>query len=363
MNLRAVPFLLAFTLSAATTSASDAQEPTLRVTWGGYVDAYYAYDLGRPPTRDRAFTTQPARANEFNVNLAFLEAKLSGDGLRGRVALQAGTSVQANYSAEPTMGAVSGASLARHLQEAYVGLRLSPTLWVDAGIFFSNVGVEGWIPSDNLTLTRSLTADFSPYYSSGLRATWHATPRTVLRLDLVNGWQNISETNSDKALGTRLDVTIREGLVATQYTFVGNETGQLRLFAGVGLSGAVTPRWSVAANVDVGQQDGVAGADATQWVGGSAMLRRSLTTRTALVLRGEWYSDPDHTIIATGAGQPAFRAAGLSVGLDVAPRPGASWRNEVRLLSSPEAVFPDRGATSGLGTRNVVLTSALALRF
>ena len=63
--------------------AQGAQPDTsIKVTFGGFVDAYYAWDFGRPPSFDRSFaggtvfTTQPARHNEFNVNLAFVEAKI-----------------------------------------------------------------------------------------------------------------------------------------------------------------------------------------------------------------------------------------------------------------------------------------------
>lgn len=349
----------ACTFALATSVRAQSSAPS--ITWGGYVDAYYAYDLGRPVTLDRAFTTQPARANEFNVNLAFVEAKLSGDRIRGRLALQAGTSVQSNYAAEPTVGAISGPALARHLQEAYVGVQLHDRLWVDAGVFYSNVGVEGWVSSDNLTLTRSLTADFSPYYSSGVRANWQASPRVAVRVDVINGWQNISETNTDKAIGTRVDLTLRDGLTASHYAFVGNEIGRLRLYTGLGLSGALTERTAIAANVDVGQQDAAAGDDADAWLGGSLMLRRRLTERSSISARGEWYNDPSQVIIVTGG--PGFRAAGGSLGLDVTPRTGVLWRTEARLLSATEALFPDREAADGVGKQNVVLTTSLALRF
>ena len=78
------------------------------MTFGAFVDAYYAYDLNRPRALDRAFTTTAARHDEFNVNLAFVEAVLAAPRLRGRLAVQFGTSVQANYAGEPRVGAVSG---------------------------------------------------------------------------------------------------------------------------------------------------------------------------------------------------------------------------------------------------------------
>lgn len=122
-----------------------------KVSVAGLVDTYYAYDFSRPLNLDRVFTTQPARHNEFNVNLAFIEAKVSSQRIRGRVALQAGTSVQSNYAGEPTTGSVSGPSLARFIQEAVAGVRLGESTWIEGGIFLSHIGMESFISRDNLT--------------------------------------------------------------------------------------------------------------------------------------------------------------------------------------------------------------------
>jgi len=355
--------VMVLSVTSAPLAAQASADTTLTVRFGVFVDAYYAYDSGRPVTFDRSFTTQPARANEFNVNLAHIEASLAGDQLRGRLALQAGTSVHSNYTGEPTNGSVSGPALARHLQEAYVGYQVSPALWVDAGIFFSNAGAEGWVSADNLTYTRSLVADFSPYYSTGVRATWQATPRLTARLDVINGWQNISETNDDKAVGTRLDFTVRDGVTLSHYAYAGNEVGgRFRLFTGASVVAAVSGRVRLLAQVDVGQQERVAGGATDAWTGGVAAARWQLSRRTALVARGEWYNDPAEVIITTGAGVPSFRARGGSLGLDVSPRAGFAWRTEARLLSTAAAVFPDRGEASGLSRSNLVLVSALTLR-
>jgi hypothetical protein len=333
------------------------------ISFGAFVDAYYAYDAGRPPTFDRGFTTQAARANEFHVNLAFVEARFTDARLRGRLALQAGTSVQANYASEPSVGTVSGASLAQHLQEAYVGVAVTPTLWVDAGIFFSNVGAEGWISADNMLYLRSLVADFSPYYSSGVRAIWQATPRLTARFDVINGWQNISESNTDKSVGTRLDYQLRDGTTLTQYLYVGNEPGALlRRFGGVALDTKLSERARLIAQVDLGSEEGAAGADDDSWHGGTLMARWALGPRTALLARGEWYADPAQVIAATGV-TAGLRATGGSVGVDVIPQRGALWRTELRALSARDAVFVDAGAAAGTSRSNLVLVTSLALRF
>jgi hypothetical protein len=110
------------------------------------------------------------------VNLAFVEARLDGERVRGRFALQFGTSVQANYAGEPHIGHVSGPSVSQYIQEAFIGYKLSPTLWVDGGVFFAHTGLEGWISRDNLAYTRSMVADFSPYYEAGVKLTWTPSP-------------------------------------------------------------------------------------------------------------------------------------------------------------------------------------------
>jgi hypothetical protein len=55
--------------------------------------------------------------------------------MRGRLALQAGTSVRANYAAEAREGTIGGDGLLGMLQEAYAGYQVTPALWIDAGIF------------------------------------------------------------------------------------------------------------------------------------------------------------------------------------------------------------------------------------
>lgn len=334
-----------------------------KITFGAYVDAYYAYDLGRPVTLDRAFTTQAVRANEFNVNLAHVEAMLAGDRVRGRLALQAGTSVHANYAGEPVVGANSGPTLARHIQEAWAGYQVNDRLWVDGGIFYSNVGMESWVSADNITYTRSLVADYSPYYSSGIRATWRASERLTARIDVMNGWQNISETNTDKSVGTRVDLVPREGVTLSHYLYAGTETGgRVRLFTGVGALADVTPMVRLEAQLDIGRQErGSGSGDADVWTGGIVAARWSLRPGVALVGRAEWYADPGQVIVLTGVADP-FEAAGGSLGLDVSPGEGLLWRTEVRTLRAKSALFPDRDAGGGFSRSNFVLVSALTMQ-
>lgn len=342
-------------------------DTSVRVAFGAFVDTYVAFDAGRPRSLDRAFTTQAARHAEFNVNLAHVEAILSAPRVRGRLAVQAGTSVQANYAAEPRVGQTSGGELSRLLQEAYVGYEVRKGLWIDAGIFFSNAGLEGWLSRDNATYTRSLVADYSPYYSSGVRATWQATPSLTVRADLVNGWQNASESNEDKAVGARLDYAIGQTATVSWYGLAGNEPGaRLRLFNGVGINLRLPHDLQLLAQADVGRQEaadsaGRAGAPRS-WAGAMATLRWAMSPRTAWVARTEWYADEQQVIVSTGTANP-LRATGASFGVDRRLSPLLAWRSEVRTLVNRDAVFADRRSVSGLSRTNMMAVTSLALSF
>lgn len=337
-----------------------------KITFGGFVDGYYAYDFNRPATFDRAFTTQPARHNEFNINLAFVETKLDGPRVRGRLALQAGTSVQSNYAAEPRIGSVSGPDLARLIQEAVVGVKLADNLWIDGGIFFSHIGMEGWISRDNPIYTRSLVADYSPYYQSGVKLTWQATPTITAQLDVVNGWQIISESNSAKSAGVRVDYAPSASTVFSYYNYLGDEAPdvqpgrQLRIFNGVGVKSSITERWQLLAQFDYGTQERAAVLDDASWYGGTLIGRYQATPAVAIVGRVERYDDEDQVLIATGL-PDGLRANGASLGLDVIPAPRTLWRTEIRGFQGESPVFPK--FDSGPSRSDAFVVSSLALTF
>ena len=92
-------------------------------------------------------------------------------------------------------GSISGPAASRFLQEAFAGYRVSPSLWVDAGIMLAPFGAENWISRDNWTYTRSWMGEFSPYYQAGIRASYEITDHLLVQLHVLNGWQLIGDNN------------------------------------------------------------------------------------------------------------------------------------------------------------------------
>jgi hypothetical protein len=336
--------LTALALLAAAAALASAQLPE-GVRVGAFVDAYYAWDFSRPATLDRAYTTQPARHSEFNVNLAYVEVLVERGALRGRLALQAGTAVQSNYAAEPRMGNVSGPDLSRHIQEAVVGVRLAEPLWIDAGVFYSHIGQEAWASRDNPTYTRSLVADHTPYYSAGLRAIWQPSAAVTVRVDVVNGWQNVSETNSDKAAGIRIEYAPSPAVLVGYSNFLGDEQSdtlpnRLRFFNQAFARLGRADGAALWLTVDLGRQQNP-GAGGSSWYGLAAIGRVPVTGGAAVSARVERYADADGVIVP-GLGTAPFQTTGASLGLDLSLASGFLWRTEVRGFRGDGPLYPER---------------------
>ncbi|MES2304021.1 MAG: porin [Gemmatimonadota bacterium] len=350
-SMRFVPLLL---LAAPLVGQQQAPQVSL----GAFIDSYYAWDTGQPLSFDRAFTTQAVRHNEFNINLAHIEATVASERVRGRLALQAGTSVQANYAGEPTIGSNSGPSLARHIQEAVAGVRVAPALWVDAGIYFSHIGQESWISRDNPTYTRSFTADYTPYYSTGVKATWAASSKVTAQLHLINGWQNISENNSGKAVGARIDWAVGPKFSLGWASYLGSEPpdGATRNFQQLMATWRPDSGLTIWATADAGWQRLNGGRRAT-WGSVTIIGEARLSATSALALRVERYLDRDGVLIPVAVAG-GFDVTSASAGLNVRLPEGVQWRTEGRWYRSGGAIWPDGAATS---RNSAALVTSLSL--
>ncbi len=352
-----IPALL--TLGTSTLGA-QAPDTTTKIRWNGFVDTYYAYDINRPADGERRFTTQPVRHDEANVNLAWLGVTMARARSRARVALQTGTSVQSNYTGEPRNGASSGPDLARLIQEAVAGVKLSDNVWIDGGIYYSYIGLESWSSSDNLTYTRSLVGEYSPYYLSGVKLTWQATPKITAQLHAINGWQNISENNRSKAFGVRVDYAASANVTVSYANFVGNERpvgsqSELRVFNQLMAKGSFASGTQWQGQVDIGHQGD------HDWYGLVAIARQPVTSRAALVGRMERYADPDQVIISTSTAG-GFVGNGASAGVDVTVDNGVRWRTELRGIRTTKALYPV-GADAKPTRTNGVLVTSLSVAF
>jgi hypothetical protein len=327
------------------------------VAWDGFVDTYYAYDFNRPQNKDRAFTTLPARHSEFNVNLALLGATFEQDRIRARVSLQAGTYVQSNYAPEPTLGEVSGPSVSQHIQDAFIQYQLSEHTQVITGIFPSHIGYENVMSIDNPTYTRSLAADFSPYYQAGAGLIHDWGRGWSSELYVLNGWQIISEDDDNKAIG--MAVRYHQSNLQVNYTnYLGHYLGEERHFHDLNFTWQISERWLVQALLDWGVQR--RGGELYAFSTSNIQLQWFVNGQESWTLRLERYEDIHGAHIPTDTGRD-FLVWGGSLGYNYWLSEQSLFRLEWRQLDNQQgAVFPTQ---QDFTRANQLLVGSIAVKF
>ena len=310
-----------------TFAIAKAEEPYAA---SAFFDTYSAYSSNAISGSRRPYSTQATQNNDYHINLGSLGIGYDNKTVRAKVAGQYGDSVDANYASERH-------AAARFIQESYVGAYVDHDITIDAGVFLSHIGAETWLSKDNLTYTRSLIADQSPYYEAGLRLSRSWGTALTTQMLLVNGWQNISD-NRHPALGALITYKINDWTVALN-NFLGGEDRGTRIFHDLNIGKTYKNGLSLLVSFDHGYQSSHS-VNAGTWWGSSLIIKQRLNDHVALSARVETYQDPNGVIVTSVTGE-RFRPYGASLGLDVALGAGFSIRNELKGLWSPNAIFLD----------------------
>lgn len=354
--------LIAALLLAGTTAAAQNTKPN-PVTISGYLETYYSYDFNRPLNNAKpGFIYSHHRNNELNLNLGFLKAAYNADRVRANLALAAGTYMNANYTAEQ--------GVLKNVYEANAGVKLSvkSELWLDAGILPSHIGWESAIGKDCPTLSRSLAADNSPYFESGLRLSYtSASQQWYLAALVLNGWQRIQRVdgNTTPAFGTQVTFKPSSSVTLNSSTFIGNDkpdsVRQMRYFHDLYGVFQLGPKFAATLGFDIGAEQKEKGkSDMNTWYTPVAILKFMPDAKWSIAIRGEYYHDENGVIIATGTPN-GFRTWGYSANLDYNIRNNFMWRIEFRNQNSKDAIFTDHDGIAVKQTPG--LSTALAFSF
>ena len=328
----------------------------------GYLEAYYSYDIGNPASHERpAFFYSFNRHNEVNLNLGFVKANYTTNKVRGNFALMAGTYAQYNLAGEQ--------GLLKNIFEANVGVRISKkkNIWIDAGIMPSHIGFESAIGKDCWNLTRSILADNSPYFESGVKLSYTSkNEKLYLAAMYLNGWQRIQRVpaNQTPAFGTQLTYKPNSKITLNWSTYAGNELPdslkQMRYFNNLYAQFQITKKLGIVTGFDIGMQQMKKDTSAyNNWYSPVLIIQFKPTEKIRIAARGEYYSDEKGVIIVTGTPN-GFQTIGYSLNFDYLPADNVMFRIEGRGLSSKDQIFSMDNKPS---TQNYFITTSLAISF
>lgn len=310
-----------------------------RITIYGLADAYYSYNFNAyADDKVIPYVYNYKRHNEFNLNMVMFGIKYSGERERMALSLQAGTFVFFNYATEP--------AIFQHIHEGYAGFKpfKKQDIWIDAGIFNSHIGLETAVAQNNWTLTQSLAAEYSPYFETGIRATYTINNKWKFVLLALNGWQNILDNNNNKAIGTQLVFTPFEKLRLNSSTYIGEGRNapigfeqHTRYFHDLYATWMLTKKLGIAGVFDYGLEKE---SEIVQypWWSSALLLKYDLHPKFSVCARGEYFNDPNEILVPTGDPE-GFQVAGASLNVDYKPSSHTMLRVEGKHYLSQGEIF------------------------
>lgn len=344
----AAAFLLVGTIALAQTPLRIGNPDGPNLTLSGYADAYFGIDSTSQDKRS-GFLYNHVIQERLATNLLLLKADFQSERLRAVLGVMHGDYRRFNLATEPDW--------AKPLNEAYAGFKPleKHDLWIDVGVYASHIGIESSIAADCPTLTRSIVAENSPYYSSGVRTTY-ITPdkKNEIAFHLLNGWQRIGFVDGihRPAYGLQFKHRFTDSFSVNYSNFYGTiyPTSQNidRHYHHFNALLAKGP-WNYYGTFDIGFEKG------KTWYSPMVMAQRKLTDTLSATARAEWYNDPERANIGWGTGN-AFSMAGFSVNLDYQVNKHLLLRIEPKIYRSDSRDFA--------GSRtNTLLTASASLRF
>jgi len=306
----AVPIALVQGLAAMALSAEEApaaeETAKRRLEVSVFVDGFYAYDFNEPAGDQENFFpgvgTSAKLHNEFAINLAEVDLVLPPKPVGFHLGLGIGNSLEVVHAAE--LSSVPDHPDAwRNVVRASIqyDTGVGRGLLLEGGIYPSHIGFEGLATKDNWNYTRSWLGELSPYYQTGVKASYPLSERWSTQLHLLNGWQVIHDNNQGKSLGLQFAYA-GEKLSLSFNGIAGpeqadNDSDVRALFDTVAQYKA-TPALTFAASADVAREERP--TEDARWYGIGLYARFAPPDRrSALAVRAEYYDDEDGAISGT----------------------------------------------------------------
>jgi hypothetical protein len=302
-------------------------------SFSAFVDLYYGYDFNQPTAEKRLpFLYNYTRHNTPAVNLALISGSFEKERFRAKLAFQQGTYIQDNYANEP--------KALRWIHQANFGIALDAEqkLWIDAGVMPSHIGFETAISKDNLTLSRSLIAENSPYFETGVKLGWQKSESWYFAFLYLNGWQRIQPIpgKNNPSFGTQATYKPSSDVTLNWSTFLGTdqplEAGTNLYFSNMYGDFSFGERWKIIAGIDVGKRTNIDFSD-LHWWGAALITQYKFSEKLSGTFRWEYYDDPFQAI-ANSNTNLGVEAGGISLSLDQKIGNWSRLRIEGRWLDS-----------------------------
>ena len=302
------------------------------VTFGGYVEAYGAYNANRPSNNVTALRDFDARSDSFVLQNAVVQLEGHANRFSGWLALQLGQTGPAYYSPADRRFSV--------IQEAYAGydVPLGTGLLVEGGIFLSPLGMEDMAVKDEWNWSRSLVWTGLPTYHAGVRSTYALSKRASVQAAVYNGWNDIVGADGNRSVSLTMFHDVADDVKITAMYMGGLERPRgapegkpWRQLFDVFTEMKLAPRLSAIVYTDVGIEPNRIGLSG--WAAGALYARVELAKWLYFAGRGDVFFEKraqDGGVVASPIFWSTRWVSSQTATLDLRPHDHVSVRLEYR---------------------------------
>ena len=193
-----------------------------------YVDSYYGYSFNHPKDNTIVGSNTVGRNTEFQINTAGVGLETNYQNIIGKVSFQVGNmqSLIQDTDQSVTRGRNLSTANYKYLSEILGGYHFDK--WsginVEAGIFYSYVGMESYLTAENWNYNRSLVCEFTPFYFSGARVQIFPTDKIKIEPWVMNGFQSYGKWNKNSSVGLSNYYRPHEWLAFAANFYYGTDT-------------------------------------------------------------------------------------------------------------------------------------------
>jgi hypothetical protein len=352
-------FCLCFFISLRAFSDNDTAAK-IKFKVEGFAETYYVYDFTAPDAEIRPeFYYNHDRVNKPALNIGMLQFSAEKNRFKSALGFMTGSYVSANLADEsPWFKNVYEANLSYQLHKR-------KHLWLQAGIFNSHIGFESAIAADCYTLTRSVAADNSPYYETGVRINYKTkSEKWEYHLLLLNGWQQMPDFNRKfrPALGFRVQYI--KGKYNFNYSnYLGNEgtsgAALWRFFNNIYVTIKPLKKMMLIVGLDAGYQYKVVTSKNQLWYAPQVVMQYRLLKKLDIACRIERYTDK-YAAATIPYNNAYLNMMSGSFNIDYKFLKGFMLRAEVKQLNNASPIFY---TNKGLSSHNLSAAASLCMRF
>ena len=291
------------TTETTPSSSAPAATPAAAPVWSlgsidfsGYVDGYYSYNFNKPGQTSAFGQVNQLynfndQTNQFNLEAFKLTLNHDADPVGVHVDLLFG---RTNTFLHPV-----GDTSDNYIEQAYVNVKSKKGFELDAGQFVTSAGQEVIETMNNWSYSHGILFGYAiPYYHFGLKTLMPVTKSWTTGVQLVNGWNNVTDNNGGVTIG------LTSSLVKPKFTWNTNYyTGPELFNTQKGYRNLIdttllltpTSKFSAYVNYDYGQQHAATAkplaGHSPHWQGVAVSARGQVTSNAAVVARYEYFHD------------------------------------------------------------------------